>query len=88
MSLLDDIIGPVRYSIPMEYHLFKEGLYTPSEERPVIRVPGKRLWYAPWKRSPDKVYFGMSEAMAYRAQQAMELITRPSPGRPTEGPSS
>lgn len=75
MSLLDDIIGPARYSIPMEYRLYQEGLYTPSEERPVIRVPGKRIWWMPWKRRPDQVFAGMSEAMAFRAQRAMDAYT-------------
>ena len=73
MSLLDDIIGPARYSVPMEYHLYQQGLYTPSEERPVVRVRGKRLWYAPWKRAPNKVYFGISEAVAFRLQQGMDV---------------
>lgn len=63
---------PVGRGVPLEYGLFQLGLYTPSEERPSVRVRGKRLWYAPWKRAPDQVYFGMSEAMAYRAQQAQD----------------
>ena len=74
MTNLDDIISSARYSIPMEYRLYQQGLYTPSEERPIIHVRGKRLWYAPWKRAPDTVYLGMSEAMAYRGQIAADAL--------------
>lgn len=77
-STFKDVFGfsldtpPIGRGIPLEYGLYQQGLYTPSEERPVIRVRGKRRWYAPWKREPDKVYAGISEAMAFRAQQGMD----------------
>lgn len=61
--------------IPPEYRAYRQALYTPSEERTIIRVRGKRLWYAPWKREPGQVFAGMSEAMAFRAQQAMDAYT-------------
>lgn len=58
-------------SLPLTYHEYRAGRYVPDESRPVITVRGRRKWYAPWSRHPDQVYFGMSEAMAFRAQDAM-----------------
>lgn len=66
MSVIND---PASWDVDL-YPLYCAGLYTPSEERPIIRVPGKRPWYAPWKRKPDQVFAGISEAMAFRAQDA------------------
>ena len=57
--------------ISPEYLAYLQGFYTPSEGRPVIRVQGKRIWWMPWKRRPEQVFAGMSEAMAFRAQQVV-----------------
>ena len=75
MDMCNDILGLEQASsrgILYTYYLWLEGGYDPSDVRPVTIVKGERRWYAPWLRYPDQRFEGMSEAMAYRAQKAMD----------------
>lgn len=65
------LLGIPRTTLPLSYYAYRRGDYVPDESRPILRVRGKRRWYAPWSREPDKQLLGMSEAMAFRLQDAM-----------------
>lgn len=69
MNALDMLLP--KPALPLPYHAYRCGEYVPNEARPVFVIRGKRKWYAPWLRKPDETFYGMSEAMAFRLQDAV-----------------
>jgi len=67
---MDNLFGLPKLAIPLSYYAYRRGDYTPSEVQPIICIRGKRKWYAPWSRHPDQCHPGMSQAMAFRMQDA------------------